>query len=229
MAFDFKALQDDVLDICQEIQGKPDFTLVRVKEMINRGYTNFMVTADARLAVLTFTTVANQVFYGVSDTAPFEFVYKIVSILYITETSEFGKPLLPYPGGHTNLPRNKSFGEPAYYYTQGLGTPNRQKFGTYPIVNVSSEQLEVQGYASPAAALSANGDLPILEDRYRDALVYYAVWRLFSSYGHLNRDWRAKALEYKANYREVINDFKFTNYETDIGGIQVHDVYQDYY
>lgn len=228
MALDFKDMQDDVLDICQELQGRPDFTIDRVKRMINRGYYGFVKDTDCILDVLSFTTVANQVFYTSSDTANFAYAYKIVSAKYITESSEFGKPLIPYPGGHLNLPRNKGYGEPVYYYTQGVSGTNLKKIGTYPIIDVSSETLEVQVCRFPTTDLSSNTDEPAIHNAYRDALVFYAVWRLYHAYSHLNPAFRAKALEHKNLYRELVDDFKFQNNEEDLGGQQVTDYYAEY-
>ncbi len=220
----FKNMQDDVKDISQELQGEADYNITRIKRMLNRGYRNFVKDTNAILDILTFTTVANQVFYTSSDTANWAFAYKIVSAKYITNT-EFGKVLIPYPGGRKGLPQEKSFGEPSYYYTQGMSSENLKKIGTYPIIDVSNESLEVEVYRYPTSDLSSDSDEPEIADEYRDALVYWAVWRLFSAYAHKNPAYRAKAVDYKSLYSEVVSDFRFQNFESDLGGFQVTDVY----
>lgn len=229
MATTFKNMQDDVKDIVQELQGVADFSTTRIKRMLNRGYRNFVKDTDCILDVFSFTTVANQVLYDSSDVANFAYAYKIVSVKYITDaTNEFGKVLQPYPGGHGRLPEDKSFGEPCWYYTRGISTNGMKKIGTYPIIDVANETLEVQAYRSPISDLSADADEPTIDDEYRDALVYYAVWRLFHSYSHRNPAFRAKAIEHKQLYDEVVEEFKFNNFQDDLGTQQVTDVYEQY-
>jgi hypothetical protein len=223
----FKQLQDDTLDICQDLQKKPDFTLVRVKRMINRGYRNFCKDTNCIEDVLNFTTVANQQYYSSTDTANFAYAYRVIGAKYITTATEFGKPLVRYPGGYSKLPKNMAYGTPVYYYDLGMGSVNQRKIGTYPIIDVV-ETLEVKVNRYPTVDLSAIGDIPVIDDEYHDALVFYAVWRLFHAYSHLNREWRNKAMEHKNLYDELVNQYKYQTFE-DMGEFsQVYDSYGDY-
>lgn len=184
MGLTFKQMQDDVLDLCQELQRQTDFTLKRVKRMINRGYYDFVKKTDALVGTFSFTTVANQVTYSSSDLTSFAHVYKILHVKYLEAPDEFGRILKPYPGGYTGLPKLQSTGIPDFYYTLGIGTPGVRKIGTYPIIATSSETLEVLAYYSPSTELSADTDESLIEDEFRESFVFYAVSRLFSMYGH---------------------------------------------
>lgn len=230
MATTFKNMQDDVLLLTQELQGKTDFNLVVIKRQINRGCRNFIKDTDCIFDILSFTTVANQLLYDSSDFANFAYAYKIVEpVKYITDSSaEFGKILLPYPGGRARLPKNLAHGEPEYYYTLGMSSNNKRQIGTYPVIDVSSETLEVPVYRYQISDLSLDASEPEFDDEYREAPIFYAVWKIFSFYSHLSPSWRAKAIEHKQLYDEVVLQFKFNNLEDDLGQQQVTDVYADY-
>jgi len=228
MGMTFKQMQDEVLDLSQDLQKQTDFTLTRVKAAINRGYRAFVRATDCIPDIFSFTTVANQATYTSSDVANWAYAYKVIGAKYVEDSSEFGRVLKPYPGGYYRLPREKSYGEPLYYYILGTdGTQTLKEIGTYPIIDASSETLEVQAYRYPTADLSADGDEPTIPDEYREALSFYALWKLFSAYGHQNPSWRGKALDNKAFYQELVDSYKFENADIDIGNVRVSNVFPD--
>lgn len=224
MGMTYKQMQDDVLDLCQELQGRTDFTLKRVKRLINIGYKNFCKDTDALTSLFSITTVANQDTYSSSDLANWAFVYRVLSVKYVEETSEFGKELLPYPGGYAKLPRNKSYGEPDYYYLQDIGATTLRKIGTYPIIAASSETLEIQACHYPLTDLSADTDEPSIEDEYRSAIVYYAAARAMVIYAHSNPAWRTKATDMMSLYRSEIETFNLHKADGWGDSIKVTDV-----
>lgn len=227
MAFDFKDMQDDVLDYCQDLQGETDFTLTRIKRAINRGYRAFVRATDCIPDVFSFTTVANQQYYDSSDVANWAYAYKVIGVKYIEDSGEWGRVLYPYPGGYEALPINKQYGRPTHYYILAQDGTTVSQVGTYPIVSASNETLEVRAFRYATADLSNNTDEPAMADEYRDALVHFAVWRLHAAYAHKKREWRAKGLEHRAFYQELVDSYKFNLFENDLGGEVVQDIYPD--
>ena len=104
----FKDIQDLVLDQLQEIQGATDFTLTKLKKYINLGYNDFTRRTRAFTTSYDVTTVADQTSYSIIAGA----FYHISHVRYIEDSStEYGEPLRKYPGGYSNLPKNKDFGD----------------------------------------------------------------------------------------------------------------------
>jgi hypothetical protein len=224
--FTFTNMQDDCLDICQEIQGRPDFNAIRVKRMINQGCHAFIRKTNCLQDIIEFTTVANQQYYTATEDSTMAFVYKVLGAKYITDgDTEFGKVLYPYPGGYNKLPQNIATGDPTYYYTLGLTQPNLQRIGTYPIISTADETLQVRVYRDMENDLSTGTDVPKIPIAYREAPVFYAVWRLYHAYSHLSREFKNKALEHKALFDECVDDFKFNNFFDNAEGEQVQDAY----
>jgi len=228
MATTFKDMQDDVLNECHDLQTRIDFSLTRIKRAINRGYHNFVKDTDCIFDSFNFTTVANQQYYDSSDVANFAYCYKISTVKYVEESTEFGKTLIPYPGGYNALPRNKSYGEPSYYYIRGMTSNNLRKIGTYPIMDSAGETLQVEGCRYPTSELSEASDEPEIDEEYRDAIIYYAVYRIYHSYFNLNKDWRSKSIEYKQLYKEIVDEFRYNNFIDDLEGLQVQDAFPEY-
>jgi hypothetical protein len=222
----FKELQDEVLDFCQEIQSRPDFNITRVKRAINRGYYDFAGKTSCLQSEFELTTAVNQESYAINDE-----IIDFYHVRYIIDaTNEYGKPLTPYPGGYAGLPKNKSFGEPSEYWFRGLDTRVKCEIGFYPIPDAVET---IKGWClclpggSSAPELSSNSDKPLIRDAWQDALVNYAVWKLHATYSHLNKAWRAKALEFKGFYDENVESHRFSNFFK--GEItQVQDVYETY-
>jgi hypothetical protein len=219
----FKNLIDDTLDLCQELQGKPDFTVVRVKRMINRAYYDFARQTRCLRTELNIATVANQESYAINDE-----VYDFHHLRYVTDsTAEYGKILYPYPGGYSKLPRNKGFGEPVYYYIVGIVTRTKSEIGFYPIPDAVEA---VKGWCTifpggtSAPELTLDAHVPLFKDAWHDALVHYAVWKLFASYSHLNPAINRKSLEFKTFYNSDVQDFQMNN----IFGGELNQVYDSY-
>jgi len=215
MSLTFKNLQDDLKDEIQEILGQKDMTPTRIKRVLNRGYKQIVRDTKCLSQALSFTTVANQQYYTSAENSNWAYAFQIIDVKYITESTEFGKELFPYPGGYNKLPRNMSYGEPVYYYTYGQqGTP-LQKIGTYPIIDVASETLSVNVYHDVITELTADSDPALIKDDFRDAITFYAAWKLIKPYGHLNPAWRQKANDNKAFYDEFVNSYKFNHFQID--------------
>ena len=225
MATTFQELYDELDLECQELQGEADYNPIITKRLINRAYHSFAKDVDLLNAEFSFTTIADQQFYTSSDVANWAYAYRIINVKYIEDASaEFGKILYPYPGGYDNLPKLLSSGTPTWYYTFGRqGTPI-QKIGTYPVIGTSDYTLKVNAYHYPTTELSQTSDVPLIPEEYRDALIYYAAWRMFIRYGHRNPAWAKKALEYKISYREFVGDYKMQHFIEDQLP-QVQDIY----
>ena len=103
-----------------------------------------------------------------------------------------------------------------------------RKIGTWPIANTSGDTLEVRAFSYPVADLSADDDEPKIQDEWTDGIVFYAVWRLFHIYGHAKREWRQKALEHKALYREVVNEYNIQTSTSNEEPGYVLDAYEDF-
>jgi len=220
----FKEMQDDVLLLCQELQGQTDFNLVVVKRQINRAYHNFCRKTKCLQSEFDLTADGSQS-YAIDDE-----IYDFHHLRYSSDfTSEYGKYLVPYPGGYSNLPKNTSTGDPTYYWLRGIETRVKSEIGFYPIPSSGT----IRGWCSvlvggeTAAELSADGDVPKFKESWHDALVHYTTWKLFSLYSHRKREWDRKALNSKAFYEADIEDYTFNN---SFGGelSQVHDVFNDY-
>ena len=225
-ALTFNQIQDDVLDLCQEIQGQTDFTLKRVKHLINKGYYDFARRAKCIEKTVDITTVANQETYTFADAANLAYIYHIHTVKYIDDSTKFGVPLSPYPGGYANLPENKIYGTPVYYYTKMANDYAGVTIGTYPICSSSSETIRIVGFSFPQAELSADGDVPHIKPGWRDALTYYTVSRLFRMYEHLNPRWERKANTNWALYMDIVQDSKFNlGIETEDDFPETIDVY----
>jgi len=196
----FKNLQDDTLDLCQELQGRTDFTLTRIKRLINQGYYDFVRKTRILKDYDDITTVANQTSYDLSD--------QDIEVLSVKYVSDSGSLLLkPYPGGWSNIPTATTYGTPEFYWYKNINTRSGGKIGTEPTINTSDNTLRIWVSKMFDSELSANDDVPELKLEYHDALVYYATWRLYAIYGHLNEAWSSKTLTFKNLYDGIIKDY----------------------
>lgn len=230
---DFKQLQDDVLDYCQELQGSVGFTLTRVKNQINRGYYDFVRRTKCIQTEVTVDTVANQFSYQLDP-----WFYKIEHVRYIEDASadvlsgsasEIGEVLHPYPGGFASLPKNKEYGNPTWYWVRAADDRTKGEIGTVPIVNTSSYTIKIWLSIFPQSDMSTDATVPRIKEAWQDALVHFAVWKLFDSYSHLNAAYLTKSLNHKQQYFELVVDANENMFiGTDDVYPQVQDSYFDY-
>lgn len=195
----FKEIQDLTLDQLQDVQKELDVTLTKIKKYINRAYFDFCKRTGCLQDSYDVTTVANQLAYDVSAAL----YLKIEHVRYIADSSEVGEPLRPYPGGFANLPREKSYGKPYWYWIRYANQRDSMEIGTWPIANVADKTLRVFGQDIPTA-LSDNADVPLVKEPYQDALVTGAVWMMTKAYAHKNRALRGKALDARTEYFEAV-------------------------
>lgn len=227
-------LRDDTIALCQEIAGKVDFTKERVHRMINRGYYDFARRTGCIEDRLDITSVANQVAYDKNDDADFNLVYKIHEIRHIENgITEIGRKLKLWPGGYANLPETIIYSSsPEWYWVRGMQTEGgttltTKQFGTWPVLSASSDTLRIHASFHPSGDLSSDSDQPKIVDGWRDALVYYAAWRLFMNYQHSNPFLQQKANDMERRYFDLVNDFKMNANEQVDDFEQIVDVYGD--
>lgn len=226
----FKRLQDDVIDLCQELQKNTDLTITKIKNVINRGYYDFVKQTYAITNTIDITSVADKISYTSSDAANLAYVYKPYQVRWIQSgVTERGKVLQPFPGGHANLPQRYEYGIPSHYVITQVHTRGNIALQTYPIDSASGNTIRVYAFMFPTADLSGATDQPLIKEAWQDALVKYAVWQLFSQYGHTNPAFRAKSLEYKSFYMEdveIAKESMFTESMDDYP--EIIDVYNTY-
>ncbi len=224
----FLNLQDDVLEFCQELQAISTFQRKQVKRWINKGYYDFVKRTSCIQDVIDITTVADQESYTSSDTANLAFVYKPYEVRHIESgKTERGEILLPYPGGHGALSDIIQTGTPTHYWTRGVHTRGEFELGTVMVDSSSGNTIRVYAFMFPTADLSDNEDEPLMKEAWQDALVNYAVWKLFSLYSHTSKAWGNKAMEHRGLYLEdvaIANDTMFTESMDNFD--QVQDVYK---
>lgn len=225
----FKQLQDDIIFFSQELQNEHDYNLTVIKRFINRGYYDFVKKTKCIEDIVDITSVAKQVSYTATDAANLAFVYTPYEVRFIQNgVTERGDKLTPYPGGHDGLPDNYEYGTPTHYWTRGVHTRAEFELGTYPIDSASGNTIRVYAYMFPLADLSADADQPLMKDAWQDALVNYTLWKLFMTWQHKNQEWGKKALFYKAEYDNNIQETAltmFTDSDDDLPAIR--DYYQD--
>lgn len=224
----FKQIQDDVLDLCQELQAQTDFTLKRVKRLINRGQIDFARKTKCIESDVSITTVANQAEYSYSDASDLQYFITIDHVRYIQSASDVGDVLKPYPGGWSALPKTMIYGTPTKYWHRKIFNRQGLKIGTWPIAGTSSLTLKVYGSILPTAEMSADGDYPQIADQYHDALVDYAVWRSFELYSHSNGAWANKAFAHKTLYENLVNELAMDSASVDTEPAVIQNAYGDY-
>jgi len=195
-------IKSHILLHIQELQNEPEFNQVRQLKLANRGLIDFARRTKALHKVFTITTVANQEVYDVDNQ-----ILKITNVTYVeNSTNEFGRKLLPWPGGQANLPKTKTFGKPNFYYiVSPFDTAFKRDIGTIPIVSTSSETLNVYAYYTPAE-LATDTASPSLQESYHDAIVEFAVWKAFSQFSHKKPEYRQRAQEFMGYYFEKVRE-----------------------
>ena len=205
---DFKQLQDDTLDEIQELLKKVDVNRAKIKHYLNRGYYDFVRRTKCIQTEAALETVANQVKYDLDA-----WFFKIEQVRYIDDDyadvaagteDEIGKVLKPFPGGWAALPQEKETGTPDFYWWRAAQTRSKGEIGTWPIVDTSGYALKVWLSIFPQSDLSGDTEEPEIKEAFQDALVYYAAWRLFKQYSHLDREYKNKSIELRMYYDEMV-------------------------
>ena len=208
----FLQIITDSLDLLQEIQDHPQYSLVKLKGYINRGNLTFVRKTKALEGTIDITTVANQFEYDESDAATLANLMIPYQFRYVDGT-EMGEPLKPWAGGYAHLPKEYSYGTPSYYWirnvhAQTVTAPTAYqgvRVGTWPICQTSAKTLRIDGFFRPST-LVGDTDEPEIQAEWHDALTYYAVSRMFAMVGHLQPEWSKKSLMYMSEFERMVND-----------------------
>jgi hypothetical protein len=208
----FSEMQTDALDMIQELQNHPQYSLTKLKHYLNRGNTAFVRETKALENTVEITTVANQFEYTETDKADLAKIYYPTQVRYV-EGTENGRPLKTWPGGYTNLPKEYSYGTPYYYWfrnvhavsTTAPATYTGIRLGTWPIAGTSAMTIKVDGYVIPTE-LTGDSDVPEYKDMWHDAPVHWAVSKMFGMFAHLKPSWRDKSLFHMSEFERLVSD-----------------------
>ena len=197
-----------------ELVNQPTYSLAKLKGYINRGSYIFARKTKCLEGSVTITTVANQFQYTTTDASNLTKLAIPFQVKYVDGT-EVGRTLKPWPGGYTNLPKEYSYGDPYYYWFRNVHAATIAalspvayqgvSMGTWPIAGTSAKTIWIDGFMR-AATLSADGDTPEVQPEWHDALVYYAVSRMFGMFGHLRRAWENKSLLYMQMFDVAVRE-----------------------
>jgi len=221
-------MQADSLDLLQEVQNHAQYTLAKLKHYINRGYYEFVKKTKCIEGSVTITTVANQFSYTISDAANLAYVYIPFSVRYIRDSDVYvGDVLKPWPGGYGNLPKKISYSSlPRYYWLKAVHTNTSIEVGTWPVADEDDKTIKIDAFMWPVSELSDDADIPNIKLAYHDALVYYAVSRIFGMVGHLQPEWKQKSLFYLSEFERLVSEAnEFMAYQSD-EPIEIEDFYQ---
>lgn len=223
----FSEMQTDVLDILQDWQNHPDYTVTKLKHYINLGNRAFARLTKAIEGTIDITTVSNLFEYTQSNQANLQYLFKPKQVRYIEASSEIGRKLSPYPAGYTNLPKDKQYGTPYFYWFKNIagrsiesgstGAITRQgvSMGTWPIAGTASKTLRVEGFLWPAT-MTDDAHVPEYDEAWHDAPVYWAAFRLLWLFSEKTSATRQKMADCKnmfdqrvieANSELAINQF----------------------
>jgi len=206
----FLEMQTDALDLLQEVQAHGQYSATKLKHYLNQGNLAFARKTKCIEVTVDITTVAEQFEYDSSDAAglitlmiPYQFRY--------VDGTEMGEPLKPYPGGYTNLPKVYSYGKPFYYWIRNIhaatvAAPSAYvgvRVGTWPICDTADKTLRIDGFMRPTV-LSADAHISEIQPEWHDAVVYYAVSRIFSMFAHLQPEWGRKATFYLSEFERMV-------------------------
>ena len=233
-------MQADALDIIQDWQQHPDYTIAKLKHYLNSGNRAFVRLTKCIEGYVDVTTVANQFEYTQADAADLQYIYKPRQMRYIEETSEVGIRLRPWPGGYTNLPKDMIYGTPSYYWLINMagrsvttaGTPTGSgirtgvRLGTWPIISSADETLRVEGFLWPLA-LTADTHIPEYDEAWHDAAVYFAAYRMLWMFGEKYPETRKKAIECKQLFDNRVIEAKKELAASQIDLMGVLDIEQD--
>jgi hypothetical protein len=234
-SYDYIDLQNEVTDLIKPLASIPDYSSLNtgLTHYINRGYVDFVRRTGGIEDRVDITTVANQESYTFADAANLQFALKIIQVRWDENTDAYadsdweGERLKPYPGGYTNLPKTRVYGKPFAYWYRQVGKRDGLEMGTWNIIDAVG-RLRVWLTRMPLTLLSANEDEPEVQIGFQEALVNYAVWKMYKIYEHRNKDWKAKALEHRSLYFELVNDYKQTfAYDSYDESLIIQDEYVD--
>lgn len=226
MATTFLNLQNDVINALHPaIIDRTAYSTDEVKRMINRMYFDFIKRTKLIKGTIDVTTVANQASYTSSDAANLAYVYEINEVRMITD-SDNGYILMPYPGGHANLPRILTYSSlPGHFWTKGIGTPGEFEIGTWPIHDTTGDTLRIETFLFPTSELSNDSDEPVIEEQHREALAIGALWKLYRQFSYINKDWIYIYRNYRDEYMEMVAQAELTRpIDTEDGLPEIFDV-----
>lgn len=219
-----------IIDACvtniQDVLDDANMPTALFGHYIQEGWRDLTRRLKVIAKEFSITTTANQALYGVDAT-----IQKIIAVKYLRDaTTEFGIKLVPYPGGYNNLPEDKTFGLPYWYYLFAPYDTTNRKIGTIPIISESNEALVVAAYYKPEDLSEAASPTQIPEN-WETAIPEYVSWKIFEKYAFMDIDkidsrgksrqnrtnYANKALIHKANYLELVRDAKeeFTTEQDD--------------
>lgn len=227
----FSEQQTDAIDLMQEIVDHPEYSLAKLKGYLNRGNLTFVRKTKCIEGTIDITTVSNQFEYDESDAATLANLMIPYLVRYVDGT-ETGRHLKPWPGGFTNLPKEYSYGEPYYYWIRNVHAatvtaPSAYtgvRFGTWPIATTASKTVRIHGFMRPAT-LSGDSDESEVQPEWHDAMVYYAVSRMFGMVSHLNKAWANKAVFYMSEFERTIGEANEFMINQSDEPIEIEDVY----
>jgi hypothetical protein len=228
----FLEIQTDAIDLLQEIVDHPQYSLTKLKGYINRGNATFARKTKCIEGTITITTVSNQFEYDESDAAALTNLAIPYLVRYVDGT-EFGRHLKPWPGGYTNLPKEYSYGEPYYYWVRNVHAATVTdptaytgiRIGTWPIASTASKSIIIDGFYRPTTLVNDTAE-PEAQAEWHDALVYYAVSRMFGMFGHLNKAWQGKSVFYMREFERIVEEANEFMVNQSDEPIEIEDIYQ---
>ena len=210
----FLEIQTDAIDLLQEIVDHPQYSLTKLKGYINRGHYTFARKTKCIEGTISITTVANQFEYDKTDQSNLDNLSIPYLVRYVDGT-ETGRTLKPWPGGYTNLPKEYSYGDPYYYWIRNVHAASGEvsgivsrlgvRIGTWPIAGTTAKTLKIDGFVRPTV-LTNDVDIPETQPEWQDAMVFYAVSRMFAMFGHLNQSWQRKSDFFMSEFERMVDD-----------------------
>ena len=180
---------------------------------------------------LSISTVANQMEYTEADDSDLQYLALPYQMRYL-DGDEVGRRLQPWPGGYTNLPKEYSYGTPYYYWFKNVHSKLRAApdthlgltFGLWPIPSSTGKVIHISGYGRPKT-LSEDAHEPEIQPEWDDALVYYAVSRMYSMVSHLNAAWANKAVFFMSEFERTIGEANEFMINQSDEPIEIEDIY----
>ena len=227
----FLEMQTDALDLLQELQNHPQYSVTKLKQYLNRGSVAFVRKTKCIEGTINITTVSDQFEYTETDEATLVSIYLPYQFRYVVGT-EVGDILKPYPGGYTNLPKTYQYGTPAFYWIRNLHSKSTTdpattigvRVGTWPIAHVADVTLRIDAFLWPTTMVE-NTATPEYKDAWHDAPVYYAVARFFGTFSHLRPAWREKAATYMNEFERLVAEAHSEMMVQSDEPIEIEDVY----
>lgn len=242
----FAEIRADSLDIIQDWQQHGDYTVAKLNHYINLGNREFVRRTKCIEGNIDITTVANQFEYDQSDAAGLQYYLKAQQVRYIEVSTEVGRKLDPYPGGYFNLPKDKVYGTPYFYWIRNVqgrtiesgstGSISRTgiRLGTWPIISSAGDPdgdtiaitLRIEGYLYPAT-MTADTHIPEYDEAFHTAIVHYAAYRILRMFSEKFPEVRQKSIEQKQEFESIVEEAKRSLSTNDYSLFQVPDVQED--